>query len=73
MATMYHYVVIAEVDDDGQTKFYLEGDLSEYQEDGRFIYDMSDDEFREEDVEDAVDDNFNRIQIKEAIATLNIS
>lgn len=71
MTTQYHYVVIAEVSDEGQTQFILEGDLSSYQEDGLFIYDVEEDEFREESTEDAVDDMFNREQIKEAVRFIN--
>ena len=74
MTIQYHYVVIAEVDEDGQTRFYLEGDLSEYQEDGMYIYVPEDDEFRPyDDPEDVVDDTFNRVEIKEALRKLNVT
>ena len=72
MTIQYHYVVIAEVDEDGQTRFYLEGDLSDYQEDGLFVYDDDEDCFRNyNDTEDVVDDTFNRVKIKEALRTIN--
>ena len=71
MTTQYHYVVIAEVSDEGQTQFILEGDLSEYQEDGLFVYDLNEDEFREKEADDEVDDMFNREELKDAIRHLN--
>ena len=72
MAIQYHYVVIAVVDEDGQTRFVLEGDLSDYQEDGLFVYDDDEDCFRNyNDTEDVVDDTFNRVKIKEALRTIN--